>query len=149
MEQGSRIERTAPIREEIVPCKSASHAGRDRVWGSCGERGQRLGFAVLINQAKGLCHSFLSESTNPPLHQRRNLLALSGRTGDPDENRAGRGQPQRPREEPPPWPSARPLHSWYVHSLGVGVAQSRGTATADEESRRGDVTQTRGSRGNI
>ena len=50
-----------PTCEEIVPCRSASHAGRERVWGSCGEREQKFGVAGLINQARRLCLSFLSE----------------------------------------------------------------------------------------
>ena len=66
IEQGSRNERTAPTRKGIVPCRSASHAGHERVWGSCGERGQTLVVAGLINQARRLCLSFLSESTPPP-----------------------------------------------------------------------------------
>ena len=41
--QEGRNERTAPTREGIVPCRSASHAGHGRVWGFCGERGQKFG----------------------------------------------------------------------------------------------------------
>ena len=34
---------TTPTREGFVPCSPANHAGRERVWGSCGERGQKVG----------------------------------------------------------------------------------------------------------
>ena len=44
MDEGGRNARkTSPTREVIVPCRSASHAGRKRVWGSHGERGQKFG----------------------------------------------------------------------------------------------------------
>ena len=40
---GRRSERSTPICGGIVPYRPASHAGRERVWGSCGERGQKFG----------------------------------------------------------------------------------------------------------
>ena len=43
IEQGSRNERTTLTREGVVPCRPASHAGRERVLGSCGEREHKLG----------------------------------------------------------------------------------------------------------
>ena len=43
IEQGSRNGRTTPTREGIVLCRRANHAERERVWGSCGERGHKLG----------------------------------------------------------------------------------------------------------
>ena len=43
IEKGSKNGRTTPTREGIVPCRPASRAGRERVWGQCVERGQTLG----------------------------------------------------------------------------------------------------------
>ena len=82
MEQGSKNERRAPTREGTVLCRSAIHAGRGRVWYSCGERGQRFVVAGLINQARRLCLSFLSESTPFSLRAREGQFTdktLAGR----------------------------------------------------------------------
>ena len=62
IEQGSRNGRTTPTREEIVLFRPASHAGRERFWGPCGERGQKLGSRWVINQARRFCLSFFARS---------------------------------------------------------------------------------------
>ena len=83
-----------PPGEGIVPCRPASHAGRERVRGSCGERGQKLAVAGLINQARRLCLSFFR---NPRIYHSisaGNVPALSGRTGD------HRQEPGRERTAP-------------------------------------------------
>ena len=87
----------------------------------------------------------IAESTTPSALE--TSLLYPDAQGITDKNRVGRGQLQLPREEPLPGPSAGPFHNWYVHWLGVRVTESRATATADEEPRRGDVTLTRGSTG--
>ena len=93
MEQGSRNERTAPTREGIVLCKSAIHAGRERVWGSCDERGQKFG-SRWVNQP--------SQEVVPLLSIRIHSLFPPG-TGGPvygrDTGRKNGLQPLRPREE--------------------------------------------------
>ena len=65
IKQGSRNGRTTPIREGIVPCRPASHAGRERVWGSSGERGQKLG-SRWVDQPSQEVLPFLSIRIPPP-----------------------------------------------------------------------------------
>ena len=70
IEQGIRNGRmTTPTLEEIVPCRPASHAGRERVWGSCGERGQKFG-SRWVGQPSQEVVPFLSIRINPPVKKR-------------------------------------------------------------------------------
>ena len=87
IEQGIRNGRmTTPTLEEIVPCRPASHAGRERVWGSCGERGQKFG-SRWVDQPSQEVVPFLSIRINPPVKKgffylkAYNALSVCTRTG--------------------------------------------------------------------
>ena len=62
VETGGRL---TPACEGIVPCRPASHAGRERVWGSCGERGHKLG-SRWVDQRSQEVVPFFSIRTPPP-----------------------------------------------------------------------------------
>ena len=58
---------TTPTREGIVPCGTGSHAGRERGWGFCGERGQKLGSRWICQPSQEVVSFLPSESPPPPL----------------------------------------------------------------------------------
>ena len=124
IERRGRNGRTpTPTREGIVRCRPASHAGRERVWGSCGERGQTLGAVVagLVNQARGLSLSF-SFRSHPSIRTRWDpfLFSFDARVGQVTGGiLVGRGQPLRTREERLTGPGAGPLPNWYVYKYCV------------------------------
>ena len=65
IEQGSRNGTTNLNRDGVVPCRPASHAGREQVWGSGGERRQMSG-GRCVDQANQEVVSFLCIRIIPP-----------------------------------------------------------------------------------
>lgn len=134
----------AHTRADIVPCRPARHPGRERVWGSCGGWGEAL-CRRWVGQPSPKLVPFISNL--PPSSRRVGTLLLSqGGRGITDGILASRVQNLRPREGRLTGPGmALDPSILGIYALGVGVSESRATATADKEPRRCDLAKICGS----